>query len=348
MRTALRDHVRKYNPAGLLALASILCLASCHSAGRGDGPVIAFLDAGGVIHLLLCPSDIDHPAPARFAGGPAIARTSDGSVLVAARDTSASVWMNLYVPSLQQWQAWRPGQGVFVGEPALVLDRRGTGWVALRDRFNTYWISRTDTSRGFGEWKNLGGVFSTDPVMITCPDGSDYVVGLDAGHALWSAHLVNGILQGTWADRAGVFRGIPAAACGDDSAAYLAARDQWNGTWIGRLAGNSWTGWINGGSRSATDPRLAALGGSIALVTLDEDRASWVCTIAEGTRIALTACSQGGHAFDAIAAAGWKGELFMAGHSSDDGVWWWTQSTGEWIAASAQEPPAKVVALAID
>jgi hypothetical protein len=228
----------------------------------------------------------------------------------------------------------------------LVLDRHGSGWVALRDRFNTYWVARTDSQLGIGVWKGLEGVFSTDPVMVTC-SGSNYLFGLDAGHALWNSRLVNGGLDGTWVLRGGVFQGVPAATCGGDGGVYLAARDQWNGIWLARLTHDAWTGWISGGRGFATDPRLASLGGKIALVALDGNNAPWVCTMPEGTPRTLVTCSQAGGAFDTVAAVGWNGELFMAGRSLDDGVWCWRQSKPEWIKASMEGLVAKGVDITI-
>ena len=112
-------------------------------------------------------------------------------------------------------------------------------------------------------------VFSTDPVLTACGDGSLYVVGKDNYNVLWSGHYIPGTGFQGFVLGGGVVQGKPSVSCGSDNTAYISARDNYNSSWVARVSGNTWTGWFNGGAVTNIDTRIAALGGSLAIVILD-------------------------------------------------------------------------------
>jgi hypothetical protein len=205
-----------------------------------------------------------------------------------------------------------------------------TGWIASRDPYNSYWLVSYTPGTGFGAWTHLAGVFATDPVITACGDGSLYLVGKDNYNALWSGHYIPGSgLQG-FVLGGGVVQGKPSVSCGSDNAAYIAARDNYNASWVARVAGNSWTGWFNGGGVSAIDTRIAALGGHLGIVILDATGAVFRTLFAEGSGNGWQAWTNVGGVFADIAPAGVLGELFFGGRTPAGDLYWWRANGNQW------------------
>ena len=196
-----------------------------------------------------------------------------------------------------------------MGVPAIAVAASGTAWIAARDGSGSYWLVSYISGSGFGTWTPLGGVFATDPVIAACGDGSLYIAGKDSYTAMWSRHYIPGTGFQSWVLGGGTVTGKASLTCGSDNAAYLVGRDSFNSNWIARVAGNTWTGWFNGGAQTATDPQIATLGGSEAVVILDAGGAVWRNSFTVGTGV--------------------NKELFLAGRAAD-GLWWWRQTGNLW------------------
>jgi hypothetical protein len=183
---------------------------------------------------------------------------------------------------------------------------------------------------GFGAWIHLAGVFSTDPVVTACADGSIYVIGKDNWNALWSGHYLPGVGFQGWFMGGGVVKGKPSATCGKDNAVYVAVDDNWNSNWVARLVGNTWTGWFHGGAVTSIEPRIAELGGSIAVVILDGGGSVWTATFTEGTGNQWPPWVHVGGVLQDVAAAGSGGQLCLAGRAPNGDLWWWLQTGNQW------------------
>jgi hypothetical protein len=291
---------------------------------------VAFRDTAGGIRLSSYPSSALFNSDGLFASDPSAAQDSSGNTFVTARDTFNAVWANVYSASNQTWGGWQFGGGVIQGVPSVAVAGAGTGWIGSRDNYNSYWLLSYGTSTGFGSWTHLAGVFATDPVITSCSDGSLYVVGKDNYNALWSGHYIPGTGFQGFVLGGGVVQGKPAVSCGSDNAAYIVARDNYNSNWIARVAGNTWTGWFNGGAVTNIDPRIAALGGSLAVVILDGTGAVYRSTFLEGSGNGWQGWTNVGGVLSDVAAAAVGGELFFAGRAPNGDLWWWQQNGNQW------------------
>ncbi len=205
-----------------------------------------------------------------------------------------------------------------------------TGWIASRDAYNSYWLLSYTPGAGFGAWTHLNGVFATDPVITACGDGSLYLIGKDNYSALWSGHYIPGTGFQGFVLGGGVVQGKPSVSCGSDNGAYIAVRDNYDSSWVARVSGNAWTGWFNGGAVTNIDTRIAALGGSLAIVILDATGATYRTTFTEGTVNGWQPWTSVGGVLADIAPAGVGGELFFVGRTPADDLWWWQQAGSQW------------------
>jgi hypothetical protein len=129
-----------------------------------------------------------------------------------------------------------------------------------------------------------------------------------------------------------VVQGSPSVSCGNDNAAYISVRDNYNSSWVARVAGNTWTGWFNGGAVANIDTRIAALGGNLAIVILDVTGAVYRATFTEGTGNGWQGWTNVGGVLADIAPAGVGGELFFAGRTPGGSLIWWRQTGALWTA----------------
>ena len=125
-------------------------------------------------------------------------------------------------------------------------------------------------------------------------------------------------------------KGKPPVTCGSDNAAYLGVRDDWNSNWIGRVLGNTWTGWHYGGSVTSVDPQVAALGGTVGVIVLDNWGALWRSSFTEGIGNGWQTWTYVGGVWQDLASAASGGELLLAGRSPSNELWWWRQSGNQW------------------
>jgi hypothetical protein len=130
----------------------------------------------------------------------------------------------------------------------------------------------------------------------------------------------------------GVVQGKPSVSCGTDNSVYIVARDAWNSNWIARVAGNTWTGWYNGGAATSVDPQIAALGGSMVVVILDSGGATYRNTFNEGSPNGWQSWTNVGGVLGDLAPAAVGGELYFAGRALDGGLWRWRQTGNQWTA----------------
>ncbi len=299
------------------------------SLTQGLAARAVFRDSSGGIRMTNFGSSTLSNSGGVLASDPSVSEAPGGWVFVAARDSSNAVWTNVYNPGTQAWVGWQFGGGQIQGVPAIAAATNGVAWIAARDAYNSYWLTSYDGS-AYGTWLPLGGVFSTDPVLAPCGDGSIYLVGKDNYNALWSAHYIPGVgLQG-FVLGGGVVQGKPSLTCGNDNAAYIVVRDNWNSSWVARVAGNTWTGWFNGGAVTSIDPQIAGLGGSLGIVILDAGGAVYRNSFNEGSGNGWQSWTSVGGVLNDIAPVALGGELFFAGHSPDGGFWWWRQSGNQW------------------
>ena len=211
------------------------------------------------------------------------------------------------------------------------MDTSGTGWIASRDTWNSYWLVSYTPAAGFGTWMPLLGIFSTDPVVTACGDGSIYLIGKDNWNSLWSFHYIPGAGFQGWLFGGGIISGEPAATCGGDNAVYVVAEDGWNSNWMVRVSGNSWGNWYFGGAITSVTPRIAALGnGSEAVVILDPTNVVYGTTYTEGTANGWQPWVQVGGILSDVEPAAVGGELYLAGKSPNGDLWWWQQAGNEW------------------
>jgi serine protease AprX len=293
-------------------------------------PTMVLSDPSGAVRLSAYPSATLSNSGGLFASDPSAADDSSGRTFVTARDNYNSVWANVYNPGTATWVGWQFGGGSIQGVPSIAVDAGGTGWIASRDSWNSYWLVSYTTGSGFGSWIHLAGVFSTDPLVTACANGSIYVIGKDNWNALWSEHYIPGSgLQG-WVSGGGVVKGKPAATCGSDNAVYVVVQDNWSSNWVARVAGNTWTGWFNGGAVTAIDPRIAELGGSAAVVILDGGGGAWTGAFAEGTGNGWQGWVRLGGVLVDVASAGVGGKLYLAGKAPGGDLWWWQQTGNQW------------------
>ncbi len=292
-----------------------------------------FRDANGAIRLSTFGSSVVLNGGGIFASDFSIAEREgftypqDAFTSIVGRDSFDAVWLSTYKTSAQTWTSYLAG-GVVQGTPAIAISPiTNTPQFVARDNYDAYWVNGWDGSN-FGTWMNLGGVFSTDPVIAACPDGSFYIVGKDNYNALWSKHYIPGDVDQSFTLGGGVVQGNPSVTCGTDNAAYIAVRDNYNSNWIARVSGNTWTGWFNGGAVSGIDPRIASLGGTLAIVTLDSTGAVYRNTFTEGAGNGWQMWTYVGGVLTDIAPATVGGELYFIGKAPDTSLWWWRQATG--------------------
>ena len=214
--------------------------------------------------------------------------------------------------------------------PSIAVDPSGTGWIASRDNFNSYWLLSYTSGGGFGSWSDFGGAFTTDPVAAACGDGSIYLIGKDSFNALWSGRYIPGTGFQGFVFGGGAVQGKPSVSCGSDNAAYIVARDSFNSGWMARVSGNTWGTWFNGGAAAHIDPRIASLGGSLAVVILDAAGAVWRNTFNVGTGNGWQTWTGVGGSLQDISPAGLNGQLYFAGHAPNGDLWWWQQTGSQW------------------
>jgi hypothetical protein len=291
-------------------------------------PEAVLRDTSNKIRLSTYPSPILSNAGGAFASDPSAAEDPAGNVFVAARDGSNAVWTIVFDPVARSWGTWALGGGSTVGLPAIAVVPNGTAWVAARDSSNAYWLLSYTTAAGYGSWVPLHGSFTTDPVIAACGDGTIYVVGKDSSNALWSGHYIPGTGFQNFVFFGGAVAGNPAVSCGNDNAIYIVAQDSFHSNWMARVTGNTWTGWTNGGAGTSIDPRIAALGGSLAVVILDAGGSVWWNTFTEAGNNWQSWTNVGGGLQD-VSPAGVAGELFLIGRAAN-GLWWWRQTGSEW------------------
>jgi hypothetical protein len=265
-----------------------------------------------------------------FGSSPSMATRSNGEVFTVARDNSNAVWVNVFTPATQLWTGWQYGGGITQGVPAIAVTSSGTAWVAARDSFNSYWLRSYASGPGWGAWTALAGIFSTDPAIAACADGSVYVIGKDNSNSLWSGRYIPGVGFQNWQPGGGIFQGKPSATCGSDNAVYVAARDNFNSNWVARVTGNTWTGTFYGAGVSGADPKIAALAGVLAVVIRDPGGVVWRAGFNEGPGNGWQGWTQVGGVLQDSDPAALNGELFLAGRTSSNDLWWWRQTGNQW------------------
>lgn len=318
---------------GTLTIAGLtFTVTQAASAQSTIVPTAVLRDPFGAIRLSTFASSTLNNSGGAFASDPSSAQDGAGFTYVTARDTYNAIWANVYVSANGGgWTGWRFGGAVIQGIPSIAVDPTATAWIASRDNYNSYWlINFTPRQAGFGSWTHLAGVFATDPVVTACSDGSLYVVGKDNYNALWSGHYLPGTGFQGFVLGGGVVQGKPSVSCGTDNAAYIVARDNYNSNWIARVSGNTWTGWFNGGAVTSIDPRIAALGGRLAIVILDGTGAVYQATFNEGSGNGWQGWTNIGGVLSDIAPAAVGGELFFAGRAPNNDLWWWRQTGNQW------------------
>ncbi len=306
-------------------------------------------DTAGGIRLSRYPSASLSNSGGVFASDPAVAQDLSGNTFVAARDSSNAIWTNVFNPGTSTWAGWQLGGGATAGVPAIAVAPNGTAWIAARDAFGSYWLVSYTAGVGYGAWVPLGGFFNTDPVITACGDGSVYVAGL-SGVSNFAAVYTGRYLPGSgfqnWAFDGGGVAGKISTACGKDNAVYLVARDSSNSSWIGRVSGNTLNGWFNGGAQTTSDPRIAALGGSLAVVILDAGGAVWRNTFTEGSANGWQSWTGVGGGLSDISPVALNGELFFIGKAPNNDLWWWRQTGSLWTWISNNGVAAGALAAA--
>jgi len=298
-------------------------------------PTAAFRDTNTSIRLL---TRYDSPqlyyGAGLFASDPAAAQTAQGDTVVVARDNWGSLWANVFTASTQTWGTWAFGAGITKGVPAVAVAGDGKAYIAARDNWNSYWLVSYTPGGSFGGWEYLAGIFSTDPVMAACPDGSLYIIGKDNWNSLWSGRYVPGTGFGGWQWGQGIVQGKPSVACGSDNVAYVAVRDNLGSLWLPRVQGNSWLGWINGDGAMSRDPQAVAAGDGIVYVVLrDPWGVVWYRGYREGSSGGWLPWVMTGGVLQDFAAAGELGEVYIAGRSPSNELWWYRLVTNQWTYA---------------
>ncbi len=297
-------------------------------------PRAVFRDTFGAIGLASYPSVTLSNGGGVFASDPSAAKQTDGNLFVTARDGSNGIWATSYDVTNQAWGTWKFGGGVTQGVPSIAVTPSGTAWIAARDNYNAYWLVSFNGTT-YGTWTPLSGVFSTDPAITACGDGSLYLVGKDNYNALWSAHYIPGIgLQG-FVLGGGVVQGKPSITCGNDNAVYIAVRDNYNSNWVARVSGNTWTGWYNGGAVTSIDPRIASLGGSVAVLILDNGGATYRASFTNGVGNNWSSWASIGGVLADIAPAGVGSELYFIGKAPNSVLWWYSLPDNQWTRIGA-------------
>jgi M6 family metalloprotease-like protein len=296
------------------------------------GPAAVFRDSATSVRLLTL-----LPSPQLFYGGglfdsdPSAAQTPEGAIVVVGRDAWGSLWANTLTPSTSAWSGWSFGGGLTKGQPSIAVGGDGKAWVVARDNWNSYWIVSVTPGRSFGSWLPLAGVFSQDPAVAACADGSIYIIGTDVWRSIWSGRYIPGLGFQGWRPGGGIIRGKPAVTCGTDAVAYVAVRDDWNSLWIARVQGDTWLSWSYGGGIMSGDPQVAsARNGEVSVLLKDTRGSLWRRSFSEGSANGWLNWTMTGGLVTDFGAAGSLGEVFVAGRSSDNSLWWYRMSSGQW------------------
>ena len=320
------------SPGAEILLLDVIGYSLAPSVPQGPATLVLRDTSGSVRVGRFAASSLSNAAGV-FASDPGAAEDSGGNTFVTARDTSNSIWANVWSNSSSTWSGWQSGGGITQGVPSIAVDTSGKAWIASRDAYDSYWLVSFTPASGYGAWTPLLGVFATDPSVVSCGDGSLYVIGKDNYNSLWSGHYIPGSGFQHWAFGGGIIHGKPAATCGGDNAVYVVAEDNYNSNWMARVAGNTWTGWYYGGAVTSVTPRIAALGnGTEAVVILDPSNVVWRTTFNEGTGNGWQPWTQVGGILADVAAAGINGSLFLAGKTSSGDLWWWQQTGSQWTS----------------
>jgi len=280
-----------------------------------------------------------------FASDPAAAQTARGDTVIVARDNWGSLWASAFTAATQSWGTWAFGAGITQGVPAVAVAGDGKAYIAARDNWNSYWLVSYTPGASFGNWEYLAGIFSTDPVVAACPDGSLYIIGKDNWNSLWGGRYVPGSGFSGWQWGQGIVKGKPSVACGSDNVAYVVVRDDWDSMWLARMQGNSWLGWSYGGGIMSGDPQaVAARNGTIYAVLRDPWAVLWYRGYQEGSSGGWLSWVMTGGVLQDFAAAGELGEVYIAGRSLSNELWWYRLATNQWTYAGyggvAAGPPA--------
>jgi hypothetical protein len=246
------------------------------------------------------------------------------------RNASGQLWLNVFDQSTQAWRGWvYVGEGA-AGNPAIAVASDGDGYVVSRTTGSaSYRIKRYRPGAGVGGWIDLGGNFSSDPAAAAAPDGSIYISGAAVGGA-----VMGGIYQpasgsfGGWSSSAGISAGAPAMTTGSDGAAYVAVRTPQNTVSMARFTAAGWGSWFDGGGVLASDPDLAATGGTLYVVMRLSDTSVWVRPFTQGTGNGWQSwMPTGGYlSTAAIAAAGTR--FHVVGFNASNDLWWYDSGAG--------------------
>ncbi len=270
------------------------------------------------------------------ASDPSIAQDANGNIAVAARYNDGRV-LTSYRSATGIWTALQSTAFIFQGVPSVAITPNGDIWFADRDISNRLGLLRYASGEVASNYVYQGGEFETDPVIAACPDGSVYMVGKSAYNSLWSIHYVPGGAQPIFVSGGGVIQGKPAVACGSDNAAYIAGRDSFSSVWVARVSADTWTDWWNGGAVAFTDPKIVALGGSLAIVILDAGGAVFRSAFTEGAGNGWQAWSNVGGILGDVAPVGVGGELYFLGRDASAHLWWWKQTGDTWTHIGLQD-----------
>lgn len=292
-----------------------------------SGPVLAFRNGFNAIETNTFPAPALRNSGGSFRLDPELAMSAAGRAFLAARDSSAGVWINFLKPD-NSYNGWVFAGGNSPGQPALAVAGE-TAWIAVRDPWNSYSVRSYTPGAGFSSWTWLQGILATTPQIAACPNNDVYITGKDNWNGMWTRrYSANLASWQSWRFIGGIVTGAPSIACGSDNAAYIAVRDSGNNAWMARVEAETSTNWHYAAGLWDGDLKIAANGNLIYISGLSSS-APWFRTWQVGSTWQGAWMSPGG-ILAHVAPAIYAGNLYLTGQDGAGNLWWWNSLGNSW------------------
>ena len=209
--------------------------------------------------------------------------TAAGGIYALARDKSGKLWLSYFDPIAGKWGKWlSPGTPglelpfpLKLGAPAITT-AGNSAYFSVCDPSRRYcWVNGyTAPGSGFSGWARMAVPFTSDPAMAATPSGVVYLAGKGADSVVAGTRYSRTEGATVWGSGGRTARGGISATISSDGALYVAFADSIS-TWLGRVIRSDWTDAYPSGGSYGGNPRIAAVGDKIYVVTLDTEGRAW-------------------------------------------------------------------------